>query len=140
MKGPPAPKQKTYYVHPECKLPEASKEAALVDDGVESDGRLWEWKGDESLHPVWVVQRFSGDELNKRNAKEKTHCVSNLKLVDQEFSLVTVGASGGESISVTISVDTLVHFGLNLLRASPERHSLRMCHIVQSLLATTDRQ
>ena len=80
-KGPVEPRQKTYYVHPEyklpedpeCRRPEEGGDTELEDEaepkeGVASDVCVWEWKGDETLHPFWAVERLSEDELrrNKR--------------------------------------------------------------------------
>ena len=44
-----------YYVHPEYRMPEESKEQ--LDDAVASHVRAWEFNGDETLHPFWAVGR-----------------------------------------------------------------------------------
>ena len=49
-KGMLEPQQTIYYVHPEYRMPEETKEK--LEDAVASDVRAWQWKGDESLHPL----------------------------------------------------------------------------------------
>ena len=48
-KGACEPKQTTYYVHPEYKMPEEGKDK--LDDALASHVRAWEFVGDETLHP-----------------------------------------------------------------------------------------
>ena len=99
----PALKQKTYYAHPEYKFPEESKED--LPDGVSPDVRVWKWKGDEVTHPFWAVPRLSVDELRKMNAANPQKQVAfNVKLQEKEFSVVTVGAADGGSVSVALTV------------------------------------
>ena len=90
-------KRTVYYVHPEYKMPEESK--VKLDDAVASNVRAWEFKGDETLHPFWAAERLTEDE--RRKAQKGPF---NLKFEDKVFSAVTVGASGGGSISVTFTV------------------------------------
>ena len=47
----------------ENKVPEESKEQ--VNDAVTSPVRAWEFKGDETLHPFWAVERLTEDERRK---------------------------------------------------------------------------
>ena len=91
------PKRAVYYVHPEYRMPEESKEK--LDDAVASHVRAWEFKGEETLHPFWAVERLTEGE--RRKAQRGAF---NLKYEDKEFSAVTVGASGGGSMSVTFTV------------------------------------
>ena len=93
-KGTCEPKRTVYYVHPEYRMPEESKEK--LEDAVASHVRAWECKGEETLHPFWAVERLTEDE--RRTAQRGNF---NLTLVDTTFSVVTVGVSGGESTSVT---------------------------------------
>ena len=90
-------KRTAYYVHPEYKMPEESK--GTLDDAVASNVRAWEFKGDETLHPFWAAERLTEDE--RREAQKGPF---NLQFQDKEFSAVTVGASGGGSMSVTFTV------------------------------------
>ena len=78
-------------------MPEESKEQ--VDDAVASHVRAWEFKGDETLHPFWAVERLTEDE--RRKAQKGPF---NLTCEDKEFAAVTVGASGRDSIAITLSV------------------------------------
>ena len=77
-----------YYVHPEYRMPEESKEQ--LEDAVASGVRAWEFKGDETLHPFWAVERLAEDE--RRKAQKGAF---NLTCEDKELSAVTVGASCG---------------------------------------------
>ena len=78
-------------------MPEESKEK--LDDAIASHVRAWKFKGDEALHPFWAAERFTEDERRKSQRG-----AFNLKHEDKEFSAVTVGASGGGSMSVTFTV------------------------------------
>ena len=97
VKGAYEPKRSVYYVHPEYRMPEESKEQ--LDDAVEPHVRAWDFKGDETLHPFWAVERLTEDE--RRKAQKGAF---NLTFEDKEFSAVTVGTSGGDSIAVTLGV------------------------------------
>ena len=57
----------TYYVHPEYKLPEESKEE--VADDANPELVPWEWKGDETMHPFWAVARFVSGGI-----EQSEHC------------------------------------------------------------------
>ena len=91
------PKQSTYYVHPEYKMPEESKEQ--LEDAVAPGACAWEFKGDETMHPFWAVEFLTEEE--RRKAQKGAF---NLKFEDKEFSAVTVGASGGSPMPVTFTV------------------------------------
>ena len=103
------PKRNVYYVHPEYKMPEASKvqeeskvpeeSKEQVNDAVASPVRAWEFKGDETLHPFWAVERLTDDERKKAQKGP-----FNIKFEEKEYAAVTVGASGGHSIASTFSV------------------------------------
>ena len=75
-----------------------------VASGVSPGTRAWEWKGDETLHPFWAVQRLTADELSKRNFRAKTHQEFNIALTEKDFNVVTVGSLGGQSVSKTTTV------------------------------------
>ena len=94
----------TYYVHPEYKLPADATPDDAVASGVSPGTRAWEWKGDETLHPFWAVQRLTADELSKRNFREKTDREFNIALIEKDFNVVTVGSLGGQSVSMTTTV------------------------------------
>ena len=126
-------KTATFFVTPEFKGPNgpkdvpAAKAAASASGGsddaaIEAGGsgvaavaasksvdaavavHLWEWGGDESLHPFWAVSRLSAKELEKKNAEGLARQVFNMELVDKEFSVVTVGAVNAESVTMTTMV------------------------------------
>ena len=84
-------------MHPEYRMPEESKEQ--LEAAVASGVRAWEFKGDETLHPFWAVERLTEDE--RRKAQKGAF---NLKFEDKEFAAVTVGTSGGDSIAITLGV------------------------------------
>ena len=63
VKGACEPKRTVYYVHPEYRMPEESKDK--LDDAVASHVRAWEFKGDETLHPFWDVERLTEDGRRK---------------------------------------------------------------------------
>ena len=44
----------SYYVQPEYKMPEESKDN--INDGAASHVRAWGFKGDDAMHPFWVVE------------------------------------------------------------------------------------
>lgn len=94
----------TYYVHPEYKLPADATPDDAVASGVSPGTRAWEWKGDETLHPFWAVQRLTADELSKRNFHAKTDHEFNIALTEKDFNVVTVGSLGGQSVSMTTTV------------------------------------
>ena len=84
-------------MHPEYRMPEESKEK--LEDAVASHVRAWEFKGEETLHPFWAVERLTEDE--RRKAQKGAF---NLTCEDKEFVAVTVGASCGDSIAITLAV------------------------------------
>ena len=98
-----APQRFTYYVHPEYKLPEESKEE--VADDASPEVVAWEWKGDETMHPFWAVARLSPEDLNKANtATPQSRRKFNVTLEEKEYSVVTVGESAGNSVAITFGV------------------------------------
>ena len=62
-KSPRETKRTVYYVHPEYKMPEESKDK--LDDAVKSNVRAWEFTGDETLHPFWAVERLTEEGRKK---------------------------------------------------------------------------
>ena len=127
-------------MHPEYKLPQARPNgdiAAQVADtegvdaaGAESTGsdvasveasgkanaavavHLWEWDGEETLHPFWAVGRTTVQELHKKNwLGSRGQSEFNMGLVDKEFSVVTVGSVKGASVAKTtfVTVPMLVN-------------------------------
>ena len=96
-KGAFEPRRSVYYVHPEFKMPEESKEQ--LEDAVASGACAWEFKGDETMHPFWAVEFLTEEE--RRKAQKGAF---NLRFEDKEFSAVTVGTSGGDSIAITLGV------------------------------------
>ena len=86
-------------MHPEDKRPEESKAKAEEGKTVESHARAWEFSGEGTSHPFWVVERLTEEERRKAQ-KGAFH----LKCEDKEFAAVTVGASCGDSIAITLGV------------------------------------
>ena len=94
---PPEPKRSVYYIHPEYKCPEESTEER--DEAVEPHVRAWEFKGDETMHPFWAVERLTEDD--RRKALKGAF---NLACEDKEFAAVSVDALGENSIASTFAV------------------------------------
>ena len=88
-------------MHPEYRMPEESKEQ--LEDAVASGVRAWEFKGDETLHPFWVVERLTEDERRKAMTGAMKGAF-NLTCQDKEFAAVSVGVLGGNSIARTFTV------------------------------------
>ena len=65
-----AERSATYYVHPEYKVPSDKTPDSAVAEGLKPGVRVWQWSGDESLHPFWAIQRLSADELEKKNGTD----------------------------------------------------------------------
>lgn len=126
-KSPPeataAPRARTYYLHPEYKMPEDVTAASGVkppdpESGSAPSTRLWKWHGDETMHPFWAVQRESGTEMKRRQEAEQETARKpqgsnaavavlprfNTALKEKEFAVVTVGAMGGNSVAMTMEV------------------------------------
>ena len=78
-------------------MPEESNEK--LDDAIASHVRAWEFKGEETLHPFWAVERLTEDE--RRKAQKGAF---NLTCEDKEFVAVTVGALCGDSVAITLAV------------------------------------
>ena len=76
----------TFYVNPEWKGPEADHD----------DPDMWKWQGDESMHPYWSIRRLTQQRLGEAtfNMKTKLQC----------FTVVSVGAPGGVTTSLTMEV------------------------------------
>ena len=83
-KMPCEPQEFVYYVHPEYKMPEESKEE--LDDSFASHVRAREFKGEETLHPYWAVERLTQD--GRRTAQKGNF---NLTFESTEFAAVTGG-------------------------------------------------
>ena len=86
-----------YYVQPEYRIPEESKDK--LDDGVASHVRAWELKGDETMHPFWAVERLT--ECERKKAEKGAF---NMKLEEKEFAAATVGALTRDSVATTFAV------------------------------------
>ena len=57
------------------------------------------------MHPFWAVARLSQDDLNKANtATPQSRRKFNVTLEEKEYSVVTVGESAGNSVSMTYAV------------------------------------
>ena len=98
---------KTYYMHPEYKLPAdvTDKSTEAVAPGI----RLWHWSGEESMFPFWAVERVTEEWMFKTNSeftfrKEATHFEFNVEHKELEFACVSVGAVAGTSIASTVIV------------------------------------
>ena len=75
-----------FYVNPEWKGPEA--------DHV--DPEMWNWHGDESMHPYWSIRRLSQQRLGE--------ATFNMTRKPVAFNVVTLGTVGRNAMSVTMEV------------------------------------
>ena len=75
-----------FYVNPEWKGPEADR----------VDPEMWSWHGDESMHPYWSIRRLSQQRLGE--------ATFNMTRKDVAFTVLTLGAINGKSVSVTMEV------------------------------------
>ena len=96
-KGKVEPKRSVYFVHPEFKPPEESKEQ--LDESVPPHARAWEFQGVETMHPYWAVERMTDAER-----KKLSKAPFNMGCEDKEFAAVSVGALGTDSIATTFAV------------------------------------
>ena len=90
-----APEAHNYFVNPEWKLP------------VEGDEGLWEFQGEETLHPFWAVRRLS----IQQQRKEKIQAV-NCEITHKAYTAVIVGEDGDAS-TVSYSYEVGVPFITN---------------------------
>ena len=95
--GEVEPKRSVYFVHPEFKPPEESKEQ--LDESVPPHARAWEFQGVETMHPYWGVERITDAER-----KKLSKAPFNMGCEDKEFAAVSVGALGTDSIAITFAV------------------------------------
>ena len=95
---------RTFYIHPEYKLPEDATPGDAVASGADASTHAWQWKGDESLHPFWAIPRLSADDLRKENATKGGHRTFNVAMQEKQYNVVTVGDLKGHSVSTTWSV------------------------------------
>jgi len=118
-----APQSRTYYLHPEYKMPEDVTAASGPPLGSAPNTRLWKWLGDETMHPFWAVQRLSDTEMKARQQDSLLTARPrfNTTLQDKQFVVVTVGAMGGNSIVMTTEVTIPV---LTNIVAVPEGEEL----------------
>ncbi len=105
-----------YYVDRKSKLPEQLEEQdsnttdALEDAGehavADRDGRIWKWKGDETMHPYWAVRRIAVAQLKEEVDKTMpfNKVGYNLHLVTQTYNVVGVGSFTSDTLSVTFEV------------------------------------
>ena len=57
---------------------------------------MWNWQGDESMHPYWSIRRLSQQRLGE--------ATFNMTSKDVAFTVLTLGAINGKSVSVTMEV------------------------------------
>ena len=113
--------QRVYYVHPEYKLPEdvTPEETAAVA----AKTLVWEWKGDETLHPFWAIKRLSRDALQQllhKNRAARMSAEFNMEYVERDFNVVTVGQITGDSTSITLTVSVPMLTNTSALQAGDE--------------------
>jgi hypothetical protein len=113
--------QRVYYVHPEYKLPEdvTPEETAAVA----AKTLVWEWKGDETLHPFWAIKRLSRDALQQllhKNRAARMSAEFNMEYVERDFNVVTVGQITGDSVSITLTVSVPMLTNTSALKAGDE--------------------
>ena len=92
-------------------MPEESTDKVEYDNNMESLVRAWEFKGDETLHHVWAVERLTEDDWRKAQQG-----AFNLTCEGKALSAATVGASGGGSMPITFIV--VVPFMTNAVDAN----------------------
>lgn len=97
-------RSKTFYVHPEYKLPLDTTTESAVADGLDPRARIWEWTGEETLHPFWAIERMSREELQKKSAAANTRRAFNVVMTTKSYNVVTVGNVKDDSIATTTSV------------------------------------
>ena len=92
----------TYYVTPEWKMP---KDKAEED----AETSVWEFSGDETLHPFWAVLRLTQQELAKKiGAGERLEF--NMHLESKFFKEVLVGfAEDMRGLCVQVEVPMMVN-------------------------------
>ena len=113
---------RTFYLNPEYKLPADATPDDAVASGVSPETRAWEWKGDESLHPFWAVQRLTANELSKRNFDAKSNHEFNVALKEKQFNVVTVGALAGQSVTETMTVTVPIMTNICAMEPGTELH------------------
>ena len=97
----------TYYVHPEYNIPSDATLEHAVAEGSAPEARIWQWRGDESLHPFWAIQRLSVDEMKKKSSKGpqlRSGRRSNVSLTEKQYNVVSVGDLRGHSVAMTTQV------------------------------------
>ena len=75
-----------FYVNPEWKGPEADRD----------DPEMWNWQGDESMHPYWSIRRLSQQRLGEATFNMTTKPLS--------FNVITLGSVSGKVRSMAMEV------------------------------------
>ena len=91
----------TYYIHPEFKMPSDDRtEAHMMKAPMDP---VWEWNGDETMHPYWAVRRLTEEDKEKATTKEKP-LAFNTTVQGKTFYLTSVGDIQGNAHNLTIHV------------------------------------
>ena len=85
-------------------MPSDANPENAVAEGLAPEARIWQWSGDESLHPFWAIQRLSADDLKKKNASRNHAQMFNVALKEKQYNVVIVGDVRNQSVSMTMSV------------------------------------
>ena len=73
------------------------------------------------MHPFWAVARLSQEELNKANAATpQSRRKFNVTLEEKEYSVVTVGDSAGNAVSMTFGVRVPIMTNKNPIKKGEE--------------------
>ena len=80
----------------------AAPEQVADGSAVNFEGYDWQFKGDESCHPFWAVERLTQEELAKRQ-KEEPALRFNCGLVPKEYVTTCVGQVHDQSASTTMA-------------------------------------
>ena len=95
-------REHVFFLVPEWKAPQPAKEQASIDE-VQTEDRssgppaVWEWNGDETMHPFWAIQRVSEQ---KKDAKD----APNMGFQNLSFSALTVGVVAQRAVNMTTEV------------------------------------
>lgn len=98
---------RTYYLHPEYRLPEDVTD--METEKANLGTRLWRWAGDESMYPFWAVERVAEGWIQRKNStfaaqNDATRLAINLQLKEKECACVTVGELNSMAVGRTLNV------------------------------------
>ena len=100
-KGAFEPKRTVYYVHPEYRMPDESKDK--LEDAVASHVRAWEFKGDETLHPFWAVKRLTEEERRRTQRAPSISHMNTKSCLPSPWAHRAVAPCRSHSLSSSLS-------------------------------------